>query len=308
MKPPKRSRRAADANGLSGTPIDRIKEVLAKVGKPVQLAAAIGVSESRIYEYMAGKRQPTPEGWLALGRLALEYGLLDPFYFWARAGVDTQALRSMAAKVQKKQYEIAGATVPVPRFRPTESGMEEAGTPVPLPTEFLPSPATTICISVDKRSPSVGNSPRGLILLDTSVEGDRWRDDLSGKVVMLDYRPRDIGPWPLGLYMGRIMRRPGAQLPRAIWIDIIVETLSDSSLESPHVWMPVGVYVESAEALAAVSGDKEKSEAIVKEFQKRAASKLRLSEGVRILGKVIGRLTGHFEMEQAKGAGDGSGE
>src|ERR1039458_9851401 len=174
---------------LDPSEVARIEEVLTRVGKRVQLAAKMGVAESRISEYKAGKRRPTAEGWLALGRLALEFGLPDPFFFWHQARVDRQSLRLMANKITEDESHLTGDTIAIPRFRETERGREEAGPPVPLPLEFIPSPATTICLYVDDRSFGVVDAPRGLIILDTCILGAADVRPLQDHVVMVSYEP-----------------------------------------------------------------------------------------------------------------------
>ena len=280
--------------------VRRIKNLQGQMNQAA-FARYLGVPQSRISEYLAGKR-PTAEMCVRLAKLA---PYPDNLWFLEQAGLKRDDILSAATKIMEGRSAppVEGEIVRVPRFRVTEHGREEAGPPIPLPTQCVPHPLATICLCLDEKSPRIGESPRGLILLDTSIEGTKWRDEFSGRVVMLDYMPRDVGPWPLGLYMGRIFRQgPLTQLPRAIWTDIMLEPLTKDATSRFGAWLPVGSYVESGEALAAAQGDKEKSEAVVNEFRQRALSNLHLSDGVRILGKVIGRLTGHLEMEQAGGA------
>lgn len=120
--------------------VARVKELLDMFGRRVRLAAAVDQNESRISEWLSGKRAPTPGDWIRLGKLALEYGLAEPFFFWEQAGIDSQTVMLMAGKIVKGQYELVGNTVPVRRFRFTEQGREEAGPPIPLPAEFIPNP------------------------------------------------------------------------------------------------------------------------------------------------------------------------
>jgi transcriptional regulator with XRE-family HTH domain len=259
------------------------------------LADALGLGQTVVSAWETGDNVPSCEAWVKLASVAPSP---DNLFFLRQAGLDREIIIA-AAKTLKENTVIRpkeGDMVQIPRYRYTEKGREEAGPPVRLEPEFVPNPEQTICLLVDEKSPRIGDCPRGLIFIDTSIEGRKWRDEFSGRVVMLDYMPKDVGPWPLGLYMGRIFRHgPGAQLPRAIWFDIMLETLTEEGAREVGRWLPVGHYTETAEALAAVQGDKEKSEALVNEFRQRAASSLCLGEGVRILGKVIGRLTGHLE-------------
>ncbi len=178
--------------------INHLNELL-KVMTSARLSRLIGVADSRIPEWRRGLRLPSPDTLIKLGRVALEHKLADPFFFWALAGVDTEGLRLMADSVQKRQYELAGPTVPIPRFRETLSGREEIGPPIPLPTEFIPSPETTICSLISQQSLDVVDAPKGLFIVDTSVERAENLRDLWDRVVMIRFYPALRTGFPDGI-------------------------------------------------------------------------------------------------------------
>jgi transcriptional regulator with XRE-family HTH domain len=281
--------------------INRLRGLLKVFRSNAELAKASGVSDSRIPEWIAGKRLPSPETLIRLGKIALEHGVTDPFFFWALAGMDTRTLRQMAEQVLETRYSVAGETVPIPRFRYVGGRMEESGGPVLLSAEFVPNPVTTICLCVDDKSEGVADSPRGIILLDTSARGTEWREQFSGKVVLLEYWPKVVTAWPIGLYMGRLFRdAPPMVHSGGIWVRILLETLTEETQRAHGYWMPIGTYRENLQALKATPEDKEKWDKAVNEFRGRAISNLRLDQGVQIVGKVLGRLTGHLEPKPDK--------
>jgi len=275
----------------STSEITRIKEVLAKVGKRVELAARLGVSESRISEFIAHKRLPTPEAWIKLGKLALDHALPDPFFFWAQAGIDRQTLESMADKAIEERLALAGKTFPISRFRETETGREEAGPPVPLPVEFVPSPRTTICLYVDEKSFSVVDAPRGLIILDTRILGTEDVRGLDGQVVMLRYDAKspDV-PFRTGLYAGRVRVELMQHGGRRDWMQISVKLLSLAPW-TPS-WITLGLYADPQGLRGIPYEDSGRRSKRLNEILQCVGAKFPLVEGVHILGSVIGRLSG----------------
>jgi transcriptional regulator with XRE-family HTH domain len=275
--------------------INRVKSLIAELGSNAELAKASRVSDSRIPEWTGGKRLPSPETLIKLGKIALEHGMSDPFFFWALAGMDTRALRLMAEHVLETRYKIGGEKVLIPRFRWAGNEMEEAGAPVEFSAEFVPNPHTTICLYIDESSEGIGDSPRGAILVDTSAAGSQWREELSQKVVILDYSPKAPTAWPVGLYMARLHRSGALAQAQRVWIQINMEVLSEAATRSFGWVVPIGTYTETAAALGATPDNKEQWQHAIAEFCERAISNLSLDQGVQILGKVIGRLTGHLE-------------
>lgn len=275
--------------------IELLKEGLENVGTQTALAKLIRASESRIPEWMKGDRLPSPDTLINLGKLALERGWSDPFFFWALAGVDTHILRLMADKVQKKQYELAGETVPIPCFRETTDGREEAGPPVSLPVRFLPHPDLTVCLLVDERATAIVNSPQGLFIIDASVEGAEDLSALWGHVVALRFP-------------GTAYLREGVYIGRLLLIDEAYNTRQPEAARSVGRLGPLGSGEEIVEYLfigehlepEGMKGlpldDRDARNRRMGEIHVRARG-LRPEKGIRILGKVIGRLTGHLESK-----------
>lgn len=292
--------------------IKLLKDGLDRVGKQSELAKLIGASESRIPEWMKGDRLPSPDTLINLGRLALERGWPDPFFFWALAGIDTQTLRSMADKVQKRQYELVGETVPISRFRYTEKGREEAGPPVPLPAEFIPNPEQTICLLIDEDSSGVASAPRGALILDISIDGTRNVVAYQERVVAV-HMPGSAEDRLHGLYMGRLKldvtvysKQPDRVLLDVYLLPLVFRSHSET-LGFPSWLMPLRSediidqainigFCDEPEGLSGIEPeDYNQLHARLDEIWSRVGLKFPLREGVHILGKVIGRLTGHLE-------------
>ncbi len=278
--------------------IKLLKEGLEKIGTQSESAKLFGVSGSRIPEWLKGDRLPSPDTLIRIGKVALERGLPDPFFFWALAGVDTQTLRLMADKLQKRQYKLAGEIVPVSRFRYTEKGREEAGPPVPFPAEFVPNPATTICVIADEKSTALVDCPRGAILLDTSCEGAENLQALWSHVVLIDCTPGKhlmTMSTRAGIYAGRLQLE-GSQLPYP----------QDSARMDATLWSliaegwnrhEVGHYLEPKGMEGVPPDDVQTHIRRWAEVRSRAISAFRLYPGFRVIGEVKGRLSGRRSPE-----------
>jgi hypothetical protein len=265
-----------------------------KVGTHAKLADSLGVSDSRIPEWIAGKRLPPADAMIALGRLALEHALPDPFFFWAQAGVDAQVLQSMADKVLEERYRFAGETIPVLRFRDTKKGREDAGAPVPLPAEFVPNPRTTICLSVDEMSSGVVDAPGGLYILDISIAGTTDVRSLHRQVVLVRYTPEFPGDvWPEGIYAGRLMLNHVSRMRQSPDEGRVSVTLHMLTERRGFEIFHLGSYGDPKALRGVAWEDHKEYERRLEEIWGQVESKFPLRAGVCVLGRVIGRLTGH---------------
>lgn len=192
---------------------------------------------------------------------------------------------------------VEGEIIRIPEFRETFQGREAAGPPIALPARFIPHPLNTICLSVDEKSTTVVDVPRGLFILDTSIEGVESLSDLWGRVIMLRYEGRveDFPEYPDGLYTGRPQLKQnsfGAENPT---FSAFLEMLGR---ESGHYILPLGSF--SAQSAFVKGMTREELNRCFAEARERAKAELRLNRRVRVLGKVIGRLTGHLEGQREK--------
>jgi len=279
--------------------ISRLRGMIAELGSNAELARASGVSDSRIPEWMAGSRLPSPETLIKLGRIALERGMADPFFFWALAGMDTRTLRLMAEGVLETRYKIGGEAIAVPRFRETKQGREEAGPPVPLPAEFIPNPPSTICLVLDEKSDAVIEHPRGLLIVDTSSQSAEDVQSLWNRVVVLRYAPEEFvaSAFERGLYVGRLVLSTTARsFPNAESVSLTgflqwIDSEPLAQFPDPRILF-LGTYTDPVGRRGLPPGDKEAWSRRFDEIESRARSGFRFLKGVSIYGEVIGRLTG----------------
>lgn len=258
-----------------------------------ELANTLGAPPSRVSEWAKGKRVPPPEALIRLGAFAAKLGLSDASFFWSRAGVDRETLALMADSLLPRTAVLPEATVSIPRYRDTVAGRVEAGRAVPLPIEFVPHPGKTICLMVDERSSAVVDAPRGLFVLDASIEGQEDLSDLWGAVVILRHPGAGGGAarWPSGLYAGRLTLRWDSEgFPEHIRIE---GSLAMLGRERGYYQLPLGAF--AAPNPSGARARPEEADHRIRDAEQRARSEIRLSVGIRILGRVIGRLTGHIE-------------
>jgi hypothetical protein len=202
-----------------------------------------------------------------------------------------------------------GEMVLIPRFRETEHGREEAGRPVPLAVEFVPNPLATICLAVDEKSDRVIESPRGLLIVDTSYEGAEDLHDLWNGVIVLHYSAESFlpGAYEEGFYVGRLLLSDTSRSfldSKATTITAFLQYISANRLsQTPSInVLPLGNYTDPESMRGLSPDDQEGFFRRWEEIKLRARSKFRLLRGIRILGKVIGRLTGHLEVSAVKKA------
>ncbi len=280
--------------------VKRIKSLQGRMNQ-VEFARYLGVPQSRVSEWGAGKR-PTAEMCVRLGKLA---PYPDNLWFLDQAGLKQDDILSVARHIMKERNAPAapGEIVRIPRFRQTLEGREPAGPPVALSAQFIRHPLATICLLVDDKSTGIVSAPHGATFLDTSFEGAYDLSALWDRVVMIDYRLGDpsrvseYGAREHGLYVGRMrlmppnwaQYQPGVSRFLGMSELLLKEPIGSGSMIN---YLHVGTYKVSVPESELSAENKE-------QIESRASGELRLFTGVRVLGKVIGRLTGHLETDTA---------
>jgi transcriptional regulator with XRE-family HTH domain len=259
-----------------------------------EFAKALSVTQPMVSAWEAVKGEaPSSGAYLRLGNLAT---YPENIWFWERAGIERQAMLSaFEMDLQERGTPpLIGEVIRIPRLSETLKGRESAGPAVPLPAEFIPNPGATICLMVAEASATVVDMPRGMFLLDTSIEGVRDLSQLWGRVVMVRHggHGEGIEGWPEGLYVGRLT------LERALGVSdgkdiFFYGNLAMLGREVGHYNLPLGRCV--APGAMTGYGDREDWARRIKEAEKLARAEMHLNKGIRILGKVIGHLTGHLE-------------
>jgi len=157
-------------------------------------ADALGLGQTVVSAWETGDNVPSSEAWVKIGNL-LPYP--DNVRCFKRAGIKPLAMLSAAAGIMAEQARAAepfwetGTVVPVRRFREILRGREKAGPDVPLPSEFLPNPDSTICLVVDRKAAEVVvDSPRAIFILDESCKGAPEPGPSDGHVVFVEHESR----------------------------------------------------------------------------------------------------------------------
>lgn len=269
-----------------------IKDLRAFLHKTqAEFGADVGATQAMVSAWESGDSIPPVRVLLKLANMA-PYPAC--FEFWGLAGVDVKILVRAAGRrlvEDRSAPEIKGEVVSLPRLRFTEEGHEEAGPPLLFPAECVPNPATTICVSVDREAAGIVDAPRGLVILDTSCEGADDLSSLWGQVVMLRKSATESPSFGApGVYAGRLHIQ---------WHDLraeagVVSAYLASLTETRWAMTDIArrIYPEALKGLAV--DDTVGREKRLVEVLQQARSELRLGEEIRILGQVIGRLTGHI--------------
>ncbi len=265
--------------------------------KQTDFANRLEVTQPMVSAWEAGRDTPSSAFFIRLGSLA---SYPQSMWFWKQAGMDEQAILSAAEGVlRKRSIPVEGEIIRVPRFRETLRGRESAGPPIPLPKEFVPNPASTVCFVVDKDASAVLDSPHAIFILDETNKNASNLLPFWGKVVFAEYEAEaGTNPrWRSGIYAGRLVyfnswpRKPDDSYTVEAELYFITGLESKRPLELG--WKAYPELKGSADIGIGLPplGQNPLLDAARQKVSARAASELRLSFGWRILGHVIGRLS-----------------
>jgi hypothetical protein len=230
----------------------------------------------------------------------------DRIWFWAKAGLDEDAILATAETLRKGRVkestalEETGDVVLIPRYRQTRQGREETGPLVPLPREFIPNPDSTVCFVVDAKATAVVDSPKAVFILDESEKDAPSVLPFWKQVVFVEYNP-EIGSKPdpdarPGIHMGRIGLVPPFELTAdmTLWVFARFHSLTERQA-APSI--TVGSFRYSAQnELAGIDPNRIDSNFDPRVVSTRAKvrdlalKELKLDAGWSILGRVLGRL------------------
>jgi len=276
-----------------GSRVSKLREALGQT--QAEFAKTLEVTQPMVSAWEGARDSPSAGAYLRLAKLASHP---DRLWFLEQAGVDEQLILSAADQLSEERVALPskGEIVRVPRYRFTEQGRQEAGPPVPFDAEFVPNPRITICVLVDERSTAFVDSPRGNILLDRSCEGAEDLHELWEQVVMLYLAPKDIETIgeQEGIYVGRLhLEGHGSSFGKPESARMKAGLFS---LTTPAWALHNLGYYHEPEAMRGLALDDTQGRLLRwPEIRERGRSAFRLPKGTRILGKVVGRLTGHLE-------------
>jgi hypothetical protein len=168
-----------------------------------------------------------------------------------------------------------------------------------LPTEFVPNPASTVCLVVDKEATAVVDSPHAVFILDETDKNAPNFRPFWGNVVFAEY-DAEAGVDPRlrsGIYAGRLVffnnwpRRPDDTYSA----DAEFYFLTGLEPKRPMSvgWKAYPRFKGSGDiGIGLISrGQNPLLDAARDKVRIQVASELRLSFGWRVLGRVIGRLS-----------------
>ena len=270
---------------------ERVKRLRAALGMTqVEFGAIIRVDPSIVSKWEAGKLIPTAEAYVALGNLA---PYPENLSFWKQAGLDRNAMVSSAGAILEERARPGKdiETVRVPLLRQTSRGLEPAGPLVSLPSGFLDNAASTKCL-VTRQNIDLGVR-RTVIVLDQSKTDlhSLWEE-----VVLVDFKShaaewmktRSLLPKPPEQVIGLLRKEfeydtEGLSWSAEIWSEHgspLLHTLTIARCHFPFlpkIRRDKAGFPQPREMLR-----------LQQKSGHELATDLKLMDGIRILGRVVG--------------------
>jgi DNA-binding XRE family transcriptional regulator len=261
----------------------------------VRFANELGVSQASVSAWESGKDVPSSASSLLLGLLTSGP---DREWFWAKAGDYLEAGKAAFESAQRARGAppLAGEIIRVPCFLQAKRGRKDTGRLLPLPTEFVPNSALTICLVVDEAAANAMLPAGEFIVLDTSQANAEDLCSFWDQVVLAEFQTRKQGgaaelAWPEGLVMGRLRCR-GRDHPDD-YMDMVAELMPLNFQSVPPargLWLGDWHHEFDApqkEQLDSPFGLLHDEQETKKRAEDQARKRLRLRPGCRILGHVI---------------------
>jgi transcriptional regulator with XRE-family HTH domain len=264
-----------------------------------ELAQKLGVGRSAVSACEIGRIVLAPAALVKLAKLSP--AKRQRLFFLEQVGLNKEIVVDIADLAFEIRMEppAPGEVIRVPRFRFTEDGRESAGDDVPLPSEFIPNPAATVCFISDSAAGQILHCPKGLVILDTTQEGTQDLTDLWEHVIALRYAPvypLQVDPFDYqsGVYVGRLHLTDHAWGPRGTDVAGVTADLLTLESEGGFEMMHLGSYAERDGMNGIAPEDREARLLRMKEIRDRGAGNLSLEGEFTVLGTVIGRMSGHI--------------
>jgi transcriptional regulator with XRE-family HTH domain len=290
----------------------RIRRLRESLGlNKTKFAEKVDIAASRVSEWEAGRTAPSVKAYLELGDMAPD--LEDTIWFWKQAGLSGPRILAASRKIGE---DLEGRkTTPLPRFRLVNLGMEDGGDAVPIPLEFLPNPASTICLDVIRKSSDDFPIPRGMFIVDKSSEGIEFPAAMVDRVVLISFTPHE--DWdrdPQGVYIGRLRWVRGAwrqgsvaRLQHHWWLqplsghnalELSLGTIWGEALPFEVPATLPGPALRLIELMRKQEDNPagwEEDMRVLDKMSERMNAEFRFHAGTKLLGEVIGRLSGHIK-------------
>lgn len=169
-----------------------------------EFAQKLGVSKIAVLHWENSDRQPSPETFIRLAKLAHQSAPHLALRFWNKAGVDVETLRALVPEIDTMFRSFdraldAAETQAVPVVRDVDALLSSAPAAsrevFKIASAWVPNAAKTVCFAApdNRMSPVFRNGD--LVAVDRSLTAE------SGDIV-LTYLDRDSGNWKQGAHFG----------------------------------------------------------------------------------------------------------
>lgn len=274
-----------------------------------EMAQKLGVGRSAVSGCEIGRIRLAPRTLIKL--MEMSPSEEQRLFFLEQMGLDRDTILRAADVAFKKQMEppAAAKIMNARSYHVGDRGLVDAGEDVPLPAKFIPNPKATICMLMDEEAKGVRSSPRGLFIVDRSGADTEHLLSFLGRVVVMSFTPAGPHDPPAGIYVGRISLR------RRVWgegsrehlhhyweLDLLLDrgpehqvSLYSGGFDFPFevprgAATPGGSRIMDVWSWLAGHPSREK---LFFEAEHQALSSARLRHGCRLIGEVIGSLSGH---------------
>ena len=178
-----------------------------------EFADLLKVSQAAVSALELGENLPSAETCFRLATLAPDPE--DKVFFFKLGGVEPQALICAANRISEERNAPAkpGEVVRLPLHRMAARGVEETGAQILMPAERIPSPRSTIGVTLDEGSSNFAFAPGDILFIDSSRPEPLDLPSFFNEMVAMiftatqEYRDTAENPWPRKLIVGR-MRPP----------------------------------------------------------------------------------------------------
>jgi transcriptional regulator with XRE-family HTH domain len=251
----------------------------------LEFAKRLEVTQPMVSAWEGGRDIPSFGAYLRLGNLA---SYPDNIWFWRQAGMDEQAILSAAEKLLRERGAPAtkGEIVRVAPHQQT--GQARQGADLPLPTQFIPNPGSTTYLRFDAQSAGSGFLPGDIVVLDRSYENAKDLRPFWNQVVLVEFPRRECGglekvpiTWPYGLVMGRLRGNEFQDRDDELSWSAVLSPFVEPEAPVPLFPNDIGIGTWDFHLNAREPDD------VKKKARADARAKIRLTEGCRILGRVI---------------------
>jgi transcriptional regulator with XRE-family HTH domain len=270
----------------------RINALLARYKDQKEFAEILGLSQTTISTWILGKAKPSPESWLKLGNVAPED---EAQWFWEKGkdALDKLVLSAERYLVERRRPAREDELVRVRRLRTGTEGADAKTGEMLIPAECVPNPGSTFYIVLEGGTCGDALQKGDIVVLDRS-ESERDPKSLMpfwDQLIVVEFvrppgtLPPDLRDWHIGFHVGRPYLQGIDQDDGFSW----TAEFFPASGRSAARRLLLGYYEERLPVEKMddrVSADQWRLE-VADQSGERAADKIRLPDGLQVLGRVV---------------------